>query len=89
MWVSSAPRRRAWVIHLRQTRSSMTGRRHRAGGGSGWSLRIHIELGWYVAQSGRGRRLEPDCRGGRPVAQVMVVQHSADCGGPGPQAARP
>ena len=56
---------------------------------SGWSLRIHIELGWYVARSGKGRRLEPDGRGGCPVAQVMVVQHSADRGGPGPQAARP
>lgn len=50
---------------------------------------IYIELGWYVARSGKGRRLEPDGRGGCPVAQVMVVQHSADRGGPGPQAARP
>ena len=55
---------------------------------SGWS-RGSISS-WAGTSLGQGRdgAWNPTAGVG-PEAQVMVVQHSADRGGPGPQAARP
>ena len=61
MWVSSAET--TWVIHLRETRSSMISTVIPQVVKWVESL-IHIELGLYVAHAGKGRRLERDGRGG-------------------------